>query len=351
MAGAKHPAHSAQRDHVKGHLNDFSITHNGGNFPPFFMSFSDYFNLLAQVLFPMALLIAAGAVWRIRLDDAGIREVRSYITTVTINLFAPALLFAAAASAEVNANLLSVPLLVASGMLLAGIPLYFLLFRSRLGASLKPGTQAGLLLCGIFGNVLFMGYPLLTHLYGEAGGRYAAFADMAATTPLVWSVGIWIAVKLGGQTADAGHPFKQLFTLPPMWAFAAGVLVAQLPINSQPLINAAHFIGQPTVPVMLLMLGLSIPWSKLTPSLPVLATVAFKLLLLPLIAYALALFFFHPLNNAQRGAILEAGVPTMLMALGLADRYQLDVEKVALTVAWSTVLYLLALPVWLMVIG
>lgn len=322
-----------------------------GVFPPFFMSFSAYLDLLSQVLFPMALLIAAGALWRTRLDEAGIRAVRGYITTVTINLFAPALLFAAAARAEVDWDLLSVPILVAGGMVLAALPLYLLLFKSRLGASLNPGTQAGLLLCGIFGNVLFMGYPLLTHLYGEAGGRYAAFADMAATTPLLWTVGVWIAVKLGGQTADAGHPLKQLFTLPPMWAFAAGVLAAQLPINSQPLIHAAHFVGQPTVPVMLLMLGLSIPWSRLTPSSPVLATVAFKLLLLPLLAYGLALIFFQPLSHAQRGAIIEASVPTMLMAVGLADRYGLDVEKVALTVAWSTVLFLVTLPLWLVVLG
>jgi predicted permease len=311
------------------------------------MSFDFYLNLLAQVLFPMALLIAAGAIWRTRLDEGGIRAVRGYITTVAINLFAPALLFAAAASAKISTDLLSVPLIVASSMLIAGMPLYALLFKTRLGAALSPGARAGLLLCGIFGNVLFMGYPLLTHLYGEAGGRYAAFADMAATTPLVWTVGVWIAVKLGGQARDAGHPLKQLFALPPMWAFAAGLVVAQLPFDTQPLINAARFIGQPTVPVMLLMLGLSIPWSRLAPSLPVLVTVAFKLLAMPLSAWLLARLLFFPLSDAQHAAIIEAGVPTMLMAVGLADRYQLDVEKVALTVAWSTVLFLLTLPAWL----
>ena len=314
------------------------------------MSFPDYFNLLAQVLFPMALLIAAGAIWRTRLDDDGIRAVRGYITTVAIHLFAPALLFAAAASAEINLDLLSVPLILTSAMLLTGLPLYALLFKTSLGATLTSSARAGLLLCGIFGNVLFMGYPLLTHLYGDAGGRYAAFADMAAATPLVWSAGVWIAVKLGGQAQDAGHPLKQLFALPPMWAFAAGLVVAQLPIDTQPLIHAARFIGQPTVPVMLLMLGLSIPWSRLAPSLPVLVTVAFKLLILPLTAWLLASVFFSPLTDAQHAAIIEAGVPTMLMAVGLADRYQLDVEKVALTVAWSTVLFLLTLPVWLGVV-
>jgi predicted permease len=315
------------------------------------MTFSYYIDLLTQVLFPMALLIAAGALWRTRLGDAGIRAVRGYITTVVINLFAPALLFAAAASAQVNTNLLSVPLLVASGMLLTGLPLYALLFRSRIGVALSSGTRAGLLLCGTFGNVLFMGYPLLTHLYGEAGSLYAAFADMAATTPLLWSAGIWIAVRLGKQTEDAGHPLKQLLTLPPVWAFFVGVLVGLLPINSQPLIHAAHFIGQPTVPVMLLMLGLSIPWNRLAPSTPVMLTVAFKLLLLPLAAFLLSRGLFEPVSNAQRAAVLEAGVPTMLMAVGLADRYRLDVEKVALTVAWSTVLFLLTLPMWLLLIN
>lgn len=315
------------------------------------MSIDFYLDLLAQVLFPMSLLIAAGAVWRTRLDEAGIRAVRGYITTVTINLFAPALLFSAAASAEINANILSVPLLVALSMLVTGLPLYFLLFRTRFGGSCSQAAKAGLLLCGIFGNVLFMGYPLLSYLYGEAGGRYAAFADMAATTPLLWTAGVWIAVRLGAQTSDAGHPLRQLFSLPPLWAFAAGMVAAQLPMNTQPLVHAAHFIGQPTVPVMLLMLGLSIPWNRLVPSKPVLMVVGFKLLLMPLAAFLLALLLFPELNNAQRGAVLEAGVPTMLMAVGLADRYRLDVEKVALTVAWGTVLFLLSLPLWLIMLG
>ncbi len=313
------------------------------------MSF--YLDLLAQVLFPMALLIAAGAIWRTRLDDAGIRAIRGYITTVTINLFAPALLFDAAATARIDTNLLSVPLLVALSMLVTGLPLHFLLFKTRFGGTCSQAARAGLLLCGMFGNVLFMGYPLLVHLYGEAGGQYAAFADMAATTPLLWTAGVWIAVRLGGQTKDAGHPLKQLFSLPPLWAFAAGILAVQLPIDHQPLVHAARFIGQPTVPVMLLMLGLSIPWTRLVPSKPVLMVVGFKLLAMPLAAFLLALALFPEFGHAQRGAVLEAAVPTMLMALGIADRYRLDVEKVALTVAWSTVLFLLSLPAWLIMLG
>jgi predicted permease len=55
-------------------------------------------------------------------------------------------------------------------------------------------------------------------------------------------------------------------------------------------------------------------------------------------------------GEAQIAAIIEAGVPTMLMALSVADRYQLDVEIVALAVAWSTVLFLFTLPLGLLIL-
>lgn len=316
----------------------------------YFMSAAYYLKLLLEVMLPMALLVAAGAAWRRSLGNEGVKSVRGYISTITINLFAPALLFAAAASAQITLALLSVPLLLAMSIVLGFGALYLLLFRTPLGANLLPVTRAGLLLCGIFGNVLFMGYPLLHFLYGEEGARYAAFADMGAATPILWSLGVWIAIRLGGQVAQQGNPVKAWLMLPPVWAFIAGILVSLTGWELKPVISAARFIGQPTVPVMLLMLGLSIPWSRLAPNRAVLTVALFKLLLLPFAAWMISLYWFGTLREAQIAAVLETGVPTMLMALSLADRYRLDVEVVALTIAWSTVLFLFTLPLWLLIL-
>lgn len=314
------------------------------------MSFAYYTQLLLEVMLPMALLVAAGGWWRRSLGAVGVPVVRGYITTITLNLFVPALLFAAAASAQITTALLSVPLLLAIGMLTGAAVLYWLLFRTRLGHNLTASARAGLLLCGVFGNVLFMGYPLLHFLFGDEGARYAAFADMGAVTPLIWSAGVWIAVHLGGQAERPGNALKSWLMLPPVWAFVLGLIVSQSGLELKPLVSAARLIGQPTVPVMLLMLGLSIPWSRLRPSAPVLGVVAYKLILMPLLVGGIVAIWLGKPGEAQIAAIIEAGVPTMLMALSVADRYKLDVEIVALAVAWSTVLFLFTLPLALLIL-
>jgi predicted permease len=50
---------------------------------------------------------------------------------------------------------------------------------------------------------------------------------------------------------------------------------------------------------------------------------------------------------AARAAVVEATMPTMLMAILLADRFRLDNEAAALMIGWSTMLFWLTLPAWL----
>ncbi|HET9113386.1 MAG TPA: AEC family transporter [Burkholderiales bacterium] len=314
------------------------------------MSINYYLNLLLEVMLPMALLVLAGAWWRRSLGEDGVRAVRRYISTIAINLFAPALLFAAAASAHITAQLLSVPLLLALSIIFGGASLYLVFYQTPLGRNLSDKTKAALLLCGMFGNVLFMGYPLLHYLFGEEGGRYAAFADMGASTPLLWSLGVWIAVRSGGKTASRVNPVKAWLMLPPVWSFIVGIAVSLSGWTVTPLIHAARMIGQPTVPIMLLMLGLSIPWKRLVPGPAVWLVVAVKLLLLPMTVWLISRFWLGTLHNAQIAAVIETGVPTMLMSLSLADRYQLDVETAALTIAWTALLFLFTLPLWLWIL-
>ncbi|MDA8225462.1 MAG: AEC family transporter [Betaproteobacteria bacterium] len=311
------------------------------------MSLIEYLHLLLEVMLPMALLVAAGAWWRRSLGEDGVRAVRGYISSITIHLFAPALLFAAAATARLDRELLSVPLLVGSGVLLSGALLVVLLRWLTRRAQLPRTSLAALMLCGMFGNVLFMGYPLLHYLYGTPGAQYAAFSDMGASTPLLWSLGVWVATHIGQQVRDPGHPLVNWLKLPPVWSFGAGLLLGQSGLPIDPLVHAARFIGQPTVPVMLLMLGLSVPWRRLAPTRWVGMIVGYKLLVLPALVWLMARALYGPLHQAQVGAVIESGVPTMLMALGLADRYRLDVETTALAIAWSTILFVFSLPWWL----
>ncbi len=307
--------------------------------------------LLLQVWLPIALLVAAGGLWVRFRPQFPADTLRINLNRLVVDVFAPPLLFALSAQAEISHEMLTVPLLTIAGIAISSALLYPLLWHTRMGRGLARETRAAILLAGTFGNVLFMGYPTLTFLYGDIGGSYAAFADVLASTPLVWTFGVWIATRLGHEGGHGHSLLRTMLSLPPIWGFVLGFAVNLSGIEVAPLIKAAKFIGQATIPIMLFTLGLSIPWGALKPSRPVLAAVAVKLLIAPLLVYGLGRALFGELKPAQNAAILEVAMPTMLMAASFADRFKLDVRAAALTASWTSLLFLVTLPVWIALLG
>ncbi len=309
-------------------------------------------DLFFEVWLPLVILIGAGGLWRRFHPDTSPIVLRGHLNALAINLFLPALIFAAAVSARIDAALLTVPLLSGLATLAAGLFLYLLLYRSPLGAGYANNTRASLMLCGMFGNVLLIGHPVLSFFHGPAGGRYAVFADVLSFTPVVWTLGVWIATRLGASdVAGPVHPVSRiLLRLPPVWAFIAGVLLNASGMQVAPLAEAARAVGQAAIPILLFVLGLAIPWDRLRPDRTVLAVVGVKLAAMPLIAWGLAQILASPLQSQHHAGILEAGMPTMTTAVLLADRFHLDMETVALMVGWSTLLFGLLLPVWVWIL-
>jgi predicted permease len=306
--------------------------------------------LFLQVWLPIALLVAAGGLWVRYRKQFPADALRIQLNRLVVDVFAPPLLFALSAQAVITPQLLTVPLIAALGIAFSVAILYWVLFKSALGKDLSRQTRASILLAGSFGNVLFMGYPTLTFLYGDQGGTYAAFADVLASTPLVWTLGVWIATRLGHEGGQGHSLLRTMLTLPPVWGFVLGFAVNFSGIDATPLVKATKFMGQATIPIMLFALGLSIPWGKLRPSAPVMVAVASKLVITPLIVWLIALQLFQPMHDPQVAAILEVAMPTMLMAASFADRFNLDVRAAALTASWTSLMFLITLPIWISVL-
>jgi len=315
------------------------------------MSPTSLLDLFLQVWLPIAILVAAGGLWSRLRPDPPANELRVCLNRLVVDVFAPPLLFALAAQAQIDRQMLTVPVITIAGILTSLLLLYPLLYRSPLGKGLARESRAAILLAGCFGNVLFMGYPVLAFLYGPMGGSYAAFADVLASTPLVWTLGVWIATRLGRPGGQGAGLARTVLRLPPIWGFVLGFAVNFAGIDAAPLIQAAKFMGQATIPLMLFTLGLSIPWVDLRPSPPVLAAVGVKLIVAPVLVLGLVRLVFGELQAAQTAALLEVAMPTMLMAVSLADRFQLDVRAAALTVSWSSLGFLATLPIWISALG
>jgi hypothetical protein len=311
------------------------------------MDLNHLFKLMIEVMLPISILVGAGAVWPGYFREVSGKTLRIQLNRLVLNLFFPAILFAIAATTPITPELLSVPLLVGIGSLLAGAVLYLLLYRSPLGRNMGNGTRAALMVSGMFGNTFYVGVPVLTFLYGNDASRYAAFNDMLMTMPLVWSLGVWICTRLGPPESAKLHPpiWRLMMGIPPIWAFIAGSLLHISGWQFEPLIHASRMIGQATIPVTMFVLGLSIPWRDLKPRFAILSVAAVKIVLMPLLVVLVALLLYTPLTEPQYAAVIEAGMPTMMSALILSDRFHLDTEAAALMIGWTTVLYWLTLPV------
>ncbi|OZA51042.1 MAG: hypothetical protein B7X81_00470 [Hydrogenophilales bacterium 17-61-76] len=305
--------------------------------------------MLLKTLLPLALLIAAGGIWPRWQSGISIVGLRGEINRLVLNFFAPMLFFAAGAAATVDLSLLQVPLILGVATL-AGLGLAALaLYATPLGRGLSDPARGTIMLTAGFGNVLFFGYPLLTTVFGEPGARYPFFADMLAATPLAWSIGVWIAFRCGKHTERASF-LAMWLRLPPVWGFAAGLAVNLSGLPLTPLIEAARWAGSPTIPLMLFVLGLTIPWHDLRPQKAVFVSLVIKLVLMPLLALGLALALPGKLTEPAEAGVLEAAMPTMVMVIALADRFGLDTRLAGLIMGWSTLAGLVTLPFWLVVV-
>lgn len=303
-------------------------------------------DLMVQVMLPLSLLVAAGALWPRFFSDTDVEQMRTSLNRLVMYLLFPCILFAVSATTPITLNLLSVPLLVGIGSLSAGAILYVMLYRIRLWPHLADPTRASLVLAGMFGNTFNIGVPVLVFFFGAAATSYAAFNDMLMTMPLVWSLGVWISTRLGGQGGGANQPsvFRVMMSMPPIWAFVLGAGSQQLGLTYEPLVNAARFIGQANIPVILFVLGMTIPWRNLKPRPEILVVAGIKLLATPLIVWLIAPQIFDHVGEAQHAAIALATTPSMMTALLLANRFNLDDGAAALLIGWSTILFWITLP-------
>ena len=307
---------------------------------------------MVEVMLPVTLLVAAGAFWSRFFPDTHVEYARTLLNRLAMYLFYPSILYAVAATTPIGGDLLSVPLLVGIGSLSSGVLLYVLLYRLPLWPHLTDPARAGIMLGGMFGNTFNIGVPVLIFFYGRDATRYAVFNDMLMTMPLVWSLGVWIATRLGSHTSVQSYPsvWRVMFSMPPIWAFVLGLATQQFGLTYKPLVNATWFIGQATIPVTLFVLGMTIPWRNLVPRPEILSAAVVKLIATPVIVWCAALLIFPRMGEAQYAAVVEAATPPMVTALLLADRFKLDAAATALLIGWATILFWATLPI-IMAVG
>ena len=287
------------------------------------------FSKIVSITLPIFTLVLVGFLYgrRVKPDLGGANKLIVDIAlpvlifiSLSSKLFDPlaALLFTAA----------SIALIVLSGLI--AWPL----------AKFSGATVQAFLPCAMFTNVGPIGIPLIALAYGPEG---------MATAVVLLVISNVLHFTLGAGVMSGKVDWRMVFANPLVWATVLGVASSQFQLTlPQWVETSCTMIGSVLVPMMLISLGVRLASSQVAD-----AWVGARsgvLILIIRIAAALLAIWLIPLQGLERGAlILFACLPPAVFNYMLADKFQVEPNKVASTVIVGHLMSLAFLPlgIWL----
>jgi len=296
--------------------------------------------VLLNVILPVILVagVAALAQRYVKLDLRSTSRAAFY-------LFAPALVFDSLANSTIGGaefGLIAVAV-VAVTLVLWGLgEVVGRLLR------LKGPTLSAFLLSILLVNAGNLGLPIILFAFGEEGlARGTAY--FAVSSAISASLGVYLAVR---GCAPGTLAIRRLASVPLVYAAILGLAmnIAHFTLP-EPFAKAIHLLGQASVPVMLVTLGLQLAqtghdkWQGV--HLPALATaIAARLFIAPALALLAALLL--GLSGLTRNVVItQSAMPTAVMTTIIAAEFECDNSFVTVAVLSTTVISLLTLTILL----
>lgn len=265
------------------------------------------------------------------------------LSRLVINITCPALILSSAMTGELPDRHFIVPLLLISLVTYAALTAAALLLPRFLTSSKADEGAIGFAL--MFGNVGFMGYPVVDAIFGHEAVFYAAVLNVVNTFA-VFTVGT-VLITGRGEVGSKRFQKKVLYSSPMIAAYLTMAIVA-LEIDhipgyvSQPL----TMIGNITVPAALLIIGSSMSHLSLRTMLgnrTVYATTLLRLVVLPVAVYYLtsALGFTDFVVNINTIVI---AMPVATYGTILCLKYGRDTTMITEVTFVTTLLSMLTIP-------
>ncbi|WP_125761542.1 AEC family transporter [Companilactobacillus hulinensis] len=202
-------------------------------------------------------------------------------------------------------------------------------------------------------NTVFVGLPVNMALFGPESLPYVLVYYMANTT-FFWTLGTYL-IQVDGEKKGSFNwktTLGKLFS-PPLLGFIIGLLLVVLHIQLPNfLMSDFQYIGNMTIPLSMIFIGISISNAGLTnvklhkENVGVLFG---RFICAPLLMSALFLFIPGPALMKQV-FIIQAAMPVMTNAPVVAKLYHADSNYAAIMVTETTILSLFVVPVLMMII-
>lgn len=299
-----------------------------------------------NILLSFGLIIIAGIIFRrFKIGGLDADSVRRVINVAVLNIFLPALCFKITYDSKIDKEIILVPatawITIISAIFFA-TAVYSLLEKKIYIESSEKGV---LILSSAFGNVSYLGLPVLTGLYGYEAAKYALFYDLLASTPLLWLIGAPIASKYGEKKkVEIKESIKTIAFLPPIWAILIGLILNLINISlPEFVLNSIGMLGNPVITLMVFSIGLTLTIPRVKHIYVIIPAVIIKLIIVPFISF-IAAYMFELKGTALSSCLIEGAMPTMVLSLLIAARFKLDVSMSAFIIVVTTALSFITLP-------
>lgn len=274
------------------------------------------------------------------------------LSSLVINISLPGMILGSVLTAETLPS--GVDLWMCLGVSFASMILMFgVAYVFTLILRIPDGCRGVYRFMACFGNVGFIGYPVLSALFGSEALIYAAVFNLPFNV-FVFTVGAWFLT----QDIDGATKVKaswRTFVTPVMLSCVAALLLAMFGVHDVPVLgDALSTLGSMTTPAALLIIGSSLanlPVRELLGGPRLWAVVALRLVGMPLLIWVL-LSPWVPAGLLLSVAVVISGMPVATNGTMLCYQYGGNVKVMAQGTFISTVLSLATIPLMaLLVVG
>ena len=292
---------------------------------------------LASTILTFVAIVCVGVALR----AAGVlrREDARPINAVIIYAGLPAFIFRAVHGAVLRPDLWAV---VVVAWVVFGV-MAVLGWLAAHALKLPRSVAGGFIIVTALGNTGYIGYPITQALLGVKELPEAIFYDVFGTVGALVLVGLLIAQRFGDNEEARVNPLRELLTFPAVWALAAALVLRSVPIPNL-VDDGLGLLASMVAPLIMLAVGLSLRASTLGRSWAALSVASvLRLLVAPVLALGIGLVLLGT-GTALRATVLEAGMPSMMLALVVGERFGLDTDFIASAIFVTTALSAATLP-------
>jgi len=303
-----------------------------------------------DALIPVGLTMFIGYLWQ-RIEPGGLdtQVVANVLNQLLLRLFAPILIFAVLVRAQLGIEVVAIPIAGITSILVGTA--VSVLFYGYLGRkiNLSRSRQGSLVLASSFANGS-LALPVCLALFGEPGMKGAMLFDLLATVPLIWTLGVMIAVWYSGASIAPAGLGREMLSLPPIWGVVAALLVKALGIPvPEVVLDTGWAFGQAGIPLMLFIIGLSLRIDQLRHVALLLPALAIRLIVAPAAGLLVGWLMGIDMQTLTITALAMASASPAVGIL-LTYRYDLDAPLYGAALTLSMAGYLLIAPLYLFVL-